>query len=113
MSDTARWMKALHKERREHQDELNKVKIEYEAKLLQERSERQWLHDKLIDSQKRIRTLTYEIMKKEEVIDALSANLRGTQSIRRSAPKEETFTAGVASEIGMGSGDFIKHDIPV
>ena len=113
MGDTARWMKALHKERREHQDELNKVKIEYEAKLLQERSERQWLHDKLIDSQKRIRTLTYEIMKKEEVIDALSANLRGTQSIRRSAPKEETVTPGVAGAVGEGSQNIGEHNLAV
>ena len=113
MGDTSKWLRILRNQRKESQIELNQVRLEYEAQLLVVKKQNDWLSEKLIETQRQLRLLTYDIEKKEGMISALQADLRGTEKFRRSAPKEETVTSGVASEAGMGSGDFIKHDIPV
>ena len=111
--ENIKWMNMLRKQKREDKEKFDKMQLEYEALLLTERSRNEWLHCKLIDAQKKVRTLTYEIMKKEEALDALRTELRGTAQLRRSTPKEETVPAGVSGAVGDGSQNIGEHNLAV
>ena len=111
--ESIKWMNMLRKQKREDKEKFDKMQLEYEALLLTERSRNEWLHCKLIDAQKKVRTLTYEICRKEEALDALRADLRREAKFRGSASKTETLAENIASVSRSGSGDISEHGVPV
>ena len=113
MGDTAKWLKALRRQRLELLDELNKTKLEYEAQLLVAKKRNDWLTSKLIETQRKVRILNYELMRKEEVNNNLRSELRGAQEHRRGAPKTEACAESVASNPVNESGGVAEHDIAV
>lgn len=71
MADNIKWLRLLRNQRKELLDEMNRSKLEYEAKLLIEKKHNEWLSNKLIETQRKVRILTYEIERKEEQIVGL------------------------------------------
>ena len=113
MGDTSKWLRILRNQKKESQIELSRVRLEYDAQILILKKENEWLSDKLIETQRQLRLLTYEIEKKEGVIDGLSSDLRRTQKFRRSASQEKAIDENIPSEAGVGIGDFIEHNLAI
>lgn len=110
---TVKWMTLYRQERKAHQQEIEKLKNEYELKLLDAQTKNDWLSEKLIENQKKLRVLTLEIIRKEEQIDALHASLRRAQKFRRSAPKETPVETSVSGSAGSDNRNSGEHDLPV
>ena len=100
MADAAKWMAALRKQRKEHQVEINQIKLEYEAKLLQEKKQNEWLNSKPIDSQRKLRMMIYELEQMEVRYDALQKRLRRAEELWGSTQKKTHNDASVASDVG-------------
>lgn len=77
MGDNLVWLRALRKQRQELNAEMERTKTEYEAALLIEKKQNEWLSNKLIETQRKVRLLTYEIERKEEEISGLRKQFRG------------------------------------
>ena len=97
---TVKWMTLYRQERKAHQQEIEKLKSEYELKLLDAQTKNDWLSEKLIENQKKLQVLTLEIIRKEEQIDALRASIRREKKFRRSAHEETFVETSVSSSIG-------------
>lgn len=110
---TVKWMTLYRQERKEHQKEIGKLMGEYELKILDLQTKNQWLSNQLIETQKDLRVLTFEIARKEERIDALQQQLRRIAKLGRSAKKKTLVETSVTKSTGAESGDCSKHNLSV
>lgn len=75
MAENIKWIRLLRQQRKELYAEMSRNKIEYEASLLIEKKRNEWLSEKLIETQRKVRMLTHEIARKEEEYDALRKHI--------------------------------------
>ena len=102
---TVKWMTLYRQAQKAHQKEIKKLMEEYELKILDLQTRNQWLSNKLIDTQKNLRVLTFEIARKEEIIDDLQQRLCRIAKFRRSTSQKTLVETSVAKSTGSESGD--------
>lgn len=102
---TVKWMQLYRQERKEHQKEIEKLMGEYEIKILDLQTKNQWLSNQLIETQKDLRVLTFEIARKEERIDALQQQLRRIAKLGRGVKKKTLVETSVPKSAGAESGN--------
>lgn len=100
-----KWMTLYRQECKDHANDMDKIRLEYEKMLLDDSIKNKWLSDKLIETQHKVRVLTHEIARKEEQIDDLQKRLRRKAGVGRSFKKKTLVETSVPSSAGGRSGD--------
>lgn len=97
-------MTLYRQECKDHEKDMDKVRLEYEKKLLDDAIKIKWLSDKLIETQQKVRVLTHEIARKEEQISALQKCVRRAPRLGRSIAAKTLVEKNVPGNASGGSG---------